>query len=257
MNDNVKKKIEQMQEWHKSPEYYKTLSCLQAEINQYLTIAKDFMNQYPNMQESLKNKNVRTEIAPDGGLHRGYYCPSLVYDILVGNVKRRKVTQNIPGNDKPYFQYGFDSEDRLLWANRIYNGCVVLKEILIDRGSLIYGIGLDPYGLLQSIVEEQYVDGRLQRYTFVLFWQDGSDYRCAKLYREVYAYDNNAELKRCDISEWLPQGNVYSQRAYRFEAKDGYLANYISTDVFGSNTMVNWDSCSSFKIRIKRKAKYP
>ena len=67
----------------------------------------------------------------ESALHRAYYCPSLILDIIHGNTKRGRATKKKPiGTD---YVYGFDCENRLITVDRgnqretiLYDGCYEL-----------------------------------------------------------------------------------------------------------------------------------
>ena len=52
-------------------------------------------------------------IGDNSHIHRGYYCPSPVLDIVVGGVKRGRVSKKFPKKE-PDTIFGFNAQDQLV-----------------------------------------------------------------------------------------------------------------------------------------------
>ena len=119
------------------------------------------------MQACQKN-TVRTEWAVGSTLHRGFYCPSPVYDLLVGNVKRGVIRKNgIPVENRSHV-YGFDEAGRLLWCKSLYNAKAAYTEYLTYCDSRIFGVTVSEQGEVMSLTEEVYAEGRIVSYLYGL-----------------------------------------------------------------------------------------
>lgn len=67
-------------------------------INKKVEILKE---KYIDLYDSYSKQVVRYEVGVGGELmHRGYYCPSLVEDIIVGNAKRGRIAKRITSRTK-------------------------------------------------------------------------------------------------------------------------------------------------------------
>lgn len=74
--------------------------------------------------------------------HRGYYCPSLIQDFVIGGSKRGKIVKKKPVTDE-YREYGFDSHNTLIYA--AYGS---EEEFLFYKKNTEIGITYDGFLLL-------------------------------------------------------------------------------------------------------------
>ena len=70
-----------------------------------------------------------------GGIHRGYYCPSLIEDIVVGGVNRGRRVIHPRSNYQ--FRYGFDSDNRLSVAEYYWDRNCGATPVLYSKEFLI------------------------------------------------------------------------------------------------------------------------
>ena len=104
-----------------------------------------FSEQYQCVQFQV----VRTEYGIGGEtLHRGYYCPSLIFDIVVGNVKRGRITSNPVYKKRAEYVYGFDRDNRLIVAEHPYG-----KEIISYDGTTVVGCEFSENGEIEIYSE--------------------------------------------------------------------------------------------------------
>ena len=76
---------------------------------------KNKLDYYYNQSES---QVVRKEYARGGEvIHRGFYCPSTVQDIIVGNCNRGKLVKK--PRKTPDYEYWFDDNDRLILVKQL------------------------------------------------------------------------------------------------------------------------------------------
>ncbi len=189
-------------------------------------------------------------------LHRGYYCPSLVYDIVFGGAKRGKLLKRF--SMPPTYRYGFDKEGNLVVAENIDVGN---REIIIRNDDIEVGL----------TVEESRDEGeKITRISLVNF-RGGKikSYICCdcsaasqiinNTYGEVYEYEFSM-LKRVYCS--MPTGgtHLYNKREVNRESiklnkvllefehdADGYLSEYRYTDMHTSLSQ-------NYHIHLKRRA---
>ena len=68
------------------------------EISKNYTELLDFLKKdsYRSTFEQISKTVVRREQATGGGtMHRGFYCPSIVEDIIIGNINRGKLIKRL------------------------------------------------------------------------------------------------------------------------------------------------------------------
>ena len=237
-----------------TPEYQIACQRFRAECDRLSELAAQLQKQ--ELEAYCIENTVRMELAFGSTLHRGFYCPSPVYDILVGNVKRGKIQKRVFPGIKPSHEYGFDHMGRLVWCKTYGNKKLAYTEYLIYQDNRIWGIMIAPGGEVRSITEEVYENGRIVSYLYGLFSFPADPVKCYELTSEYYFYDDQGicethwhrymqppeKLPAFLNSDWLPQCPIYRCVKYRFQRKDGYLSGV--TDENGP----------TYPIKIKRKA---
>ena len=97
-------------------------------------------------------------------LHRGFYCPSLIYDVVVGNCNRGRLRKIAP--DNPDYIYGFNSTHQLVTVKKI-DSCSIEREFVFTDGQTEIGIGSpNNYNTSFTISECKYDGNRLLSYAF-------------------------------------------------------------------------------------------
>lgn len=149
-------------------------------------------------------------------LHRGYYCPSLIEDLVVGNTHRGRLLKNKPLN-KPQYTYGFDENDNLILANSPWS-----KEIIVREGTEI-GITISD-GEIQELSECIYEDGRIKSYALSLFNPDG---RIMDLKEERYWYlADELRVEESRVAHGMGHKQIREFACYTFPIIDGYIDSY-------------------------------
>ena len=86
------------------------------------------------MAEDFKSRVTYYEYGIAGtSLHRGWYSPSLIEDIVIGNVSRGRLVRNPRKSTKPSFRFGFDQMRRLLFLTIILKVDIQRVNILFMR----------------------------------------------------------------------------------------------------------------------------
>ena len=71
------------------------------------------------MAEDFKSRVTYYEYGIAGtSLHRGWYSPSLIEDIVIGNVSRGRLVRNPRKSTKPSFRFGFDQNEKIIVVDR-------------------------------------------------------------------------------------------------------------------------------------------
>lgn len=116
------------------------------DIKYYEELGAQYRYRYEDLSTTAYRNTVRKEYGKGGVLmSRGYYCPSLVDDIIISNVKRGKVLNKLRSNSTYDFIYFFDKDNRLI---AVQNVDYVLGSLRITNEEfLVYGpnevIGID------------------------------------------------------------------------------------------------------------------
>lgn len=245
-----------MQEAQSSPEYQSGCQRFREECLRLEAIAKELLPSVALLEENCLRDTVRKEYAAGSDLHRGYYCPSPTYDLVVGNTKRGKLLKKPAVLSKPSHEYGYDAQGRMLYCKWLDSDRVSMTEYLIHQGNTVYGILVDRDGDISTITEEVYSDGKLTGYLQGLCIPCGSSFQCGEINCEYYEYDAEG-LFRCEMhSLKLPmqdppaflngvlpdfmQQPIYSREAYDFQRENGYLTGYL---------------CEGHKVRIRTRRK--
>lgn len=196
-----------------------------------------------------------TQVAANATIHRGVYCPSPVFDIIIGKTHRGKILQRPTKRSNITHQYYFDKKGKLCYIKRLHKGKHISTEFLVNYDGKTLGITLELDGNLIAVCEECYYEGKLQSYHHTEYCWIHQQSSCFRSRLEEYGYDEDG-LSRCDVYIFNPMRQLCDHEFYQFERKDGYLSSYTVTKLVGGREVENyWDS-HVFDIKIKRKATY-
>ncbi len=176
--------------------------------------------------------------------HRGYYCPSIIQDIVVGNSKRGRLSNKRTGN--PSFSYSFDYHGNMILVQDDFN-----TELIIQNRQTELGISItnDDF-LINSLSICQYDSAKLSSY--VLLLNNISNNTAYEIYEERYNYSEKglvvtwSRSLRIDKKHYLNAGEVYS-----FSVDSGFLSSYTVRSLDNENVSENDNRV--FKVTIKRK----
>lgn len=213
--------------------------------NNYLTVCK-------KIYDDLNSKITTREYATESELHRGFYCPSKIFDIVVGNCSRGRLLKKGIPNKKASFEYGFDSSQRLVTVNCLESN---IHEIIIygDNNSAL-GIlfedddcGVTVYAVSECLYDDKM---RIKDYYYTNFVYDGS---LSELEVEKYLYDEIG-INTVDYYKYFAAFNKFpclDHLKYEFKHnKDGYLSSYKATDL-SKPKLYDFDNTSTYKIKKK------
>ena len=153
------------------------------------------------LRKDIKRDEIVNKKYAVGGelLHRGYYCPSPIYDIVISNVHRGKLVKDL--NDKVIYIYSFDKFGRLVEMENIEE--FVSKEFIWYENDNQYSVSMlsaNPNDHISNTTRCIYEDNRIMRYEFVTVSSKGSngekpdDYKIYDIEVEEYFYNENGEL---------------------------------------------------------------
>lgn len=185
------------------------------EINNLLAQYHDTL---PSLYRTLREQAAAWQYARGGvTLQRGYYCPSPVYDLVVGGADRGRLLKS-PSRCKtpPDFAYGFDAQGRLIVVDGPYSYLThgpYFREAILREENREIGLRMDTNDRLCGISICRYESGRIAEYVAALRLdrQSGS---FTSFEQEVYTYQDG-HLSTMDLLEHdAPTGLV---RTWHYE----------------------------------------
>lgn len=221
--------------------------CCKYECERIEKIAEIYSNSYRDLYEEAKKNVVRIEYGIGGELlHRGYYCPSIIFDIVVGNVKRGRSVKKIP-KKKPEFVFGFDIEGQILTVKREFE-----KEFIITDGLRELGITFGEIGGVSCISECIYDSvGRIKSYGKYLY--HSFDKKVASFYKEEYEYEEDKMIVDWyQFSDGKKDSSVLVRERYIFDVKNTYLKNYRVGCADKEVTELKEEMGCSYNVSVKR-----
>ena len=219
---NAKQKLEEL---YKTEQYQKNCQYFTSERDRLVEMAEQRLSQIDRYKSDIEAAIVRTEYASGCKyLHRGYYCPSLLQDAVVDNVRRGNLRKQITARTKTYWEYGFNAEGQLICSESIVTKTVAgeayqlvtTREFLFYEESRIYGITLRKDGTVEAITEEVLQDGKCISYTHCLCTSYEGVISCGEICSEYY--DHRAEKLQ---AQWHSL-NIPLQENIEFSKKMGW-----------------------------------
>ena len=164
--------------------------------SEFLKEAKQYRQQYeaqiPRLIQMAKEDAARVEYAKGGKtLHRGYYFPGLMQDIMVGNINRGRLLRK--KMKSPDFCYYFDTSNIL----HLCESCDT-TEVILRENDCELGLTVDSNSRLCTLSQCDSKNSFLQSYK--RFRVSASEF--SGLYIENYHLQNGllTEVEVCDVS---------------------------------------------------------
>ena len=156
--------------------------------------------------------------------HRGYFCPSLIQDIVIGNARRGRLIRHPRKASIPEYTYGFDLAGKLICVEKEVNFEWIFYEA--DRRQ----VGLTFFKRNASIIDVsvcQYDEqGRLLSYLYgYSYTLNGTP---MGIWSEYYQYD--AGQMNVTMYDYFQSGKnfIAKQERYCFTLENGVLKSYHS-----------------------------
>ncbi len=147
---------------------------------------KDMMQKYNSFDF------LREEFAANARyLHRGYYCPSPIWDSILDNSSRGKILKCPQKTSKISHRYFYDSCNKLRIVESTLPGGRKKREYLIYDKNAIYGVAFDEWGTLVGASEEVYNQGKIETYfsaSCYVNFEDRIDWGITSIHYEKYYY---------------------------------------------------------------------
>ena len=175
------------------------------------------------IDQAEKTKILREEHCCGATLHRGCYHPSPVYDLIVGNTKRGKLSNK--SNHQLSHSFYFDCEDRLVRIEYQHADQLSHIEYLNYCGQSVKGITVDRNGFLSAVTEERYPHNRISFFSIVRCYHVAGGDQCLDYHEEEYHYDNLG-LSKCHFVNFTPKSGYLVDRTYTFDRDNGFLVAF-------------------------------
>lgn len=246
-----KRKLSRLLAWRESREYQSLCLKHQADCRRLVRIGQEHL-------ESIRRSDIshpaeRLEYAINGDMHRGFYCPSPVLDLIIGNIHRGRILKRVTARSKITHRYGLDAENNLVYAEALEDGEVLSTEYLFTRDNCRMGVTVLSNGDLAAISEEIFENQKLARYSYLSVYPDHDGYFCANLHVETYEYDELG-LCSCKREDFQPYVNVLDIHRYDFTRKDGNLFAFTAKDFPLEETDPRQADSLVYLVKAKRKA---
>lgn len=193
------------------------------DCQRFAATAERYKDQCQLFFDELVDEVVREEYAVGGEiLHRGYYCPSPILDIVVGNGNRGKLLKRLTSRSHPTYIYRFNKDDRLIIVEN-QNG---IKEIILRDGSIETGIEFSKRCEILSLTECIYSGSQIQSYSHCLY--DSNTKISDNYHLENYKYSMDG-LESADLFRFSNFRNkpLIRHDKYLFQHdEEGFLSHY-------------------------------
>ncbi len=162
---------------------------------------------------------------------RGYYCPSLIMDIVVGNCSRGRLVSNPKSTTRPDFKYGFTEKGELVYIECFYEGKKVSSEYILRENNVIIGFTFTDEDVLIKYSREEYENKRLVSYSLVFY--DEMFGHAYSLHNETYNINN--DRMTASLFDYEPKHGRSSSSCrgeyYCFDIdNEGYLSSYYQSE---------------------------
>ncbi|MDF1494828.1 hypothetical protein [Caproiciproducens sp. CPB-2] len=236
-----------LEEYLKSSKNIKICEPFQRECQRFTKIAEEYKNKASCLCNLAEEKVVREEYSVKGEvLHRGYYSPSPIIDIVIGNCNRGKLLKRLTTSSKVVFSYGFDRLNRLILVKNKTDDSISTTEVIEYYQNIALGITFSPDFLITQICEEIYEDNKIMFLSQASF---AAGSRIFNLHHEAFTY-GSLGIRSSDFYIYNPDMPLLQHQQYHFQHDDeGYLSKYTVTEFQGESV---WED-HVFDVRIKRK----
>ncbi len=187
-----------------------------------------YHDQKEKLKRQIREKEASREYAMGGQLMpRGYYCPSLIRDIVISNVNRGRLLDKKPRRVKCYYEYVFDKDHKLL-ACMTYTRDFGLyqTEYIVVEDEVEYGLSYHFQGELETIHKAVFHQGQIVK------WMAYSVLLGSMNFMECYQYEKERLVEAISyhslsLSDLLSDRRAYQGDSYRFQYdSQGKLYSY-------------------------------
>lgn len=189
-------------------------------IDELCNIAEKYNNNFYLMNEQYAVLTADIRYASGSkGLHRGYYCPSPILDLVVGGCKRGRIIKKPTKVSHEYYQYCFNSSKQLIYINQFIeptNNSPYSTEFIIRQNNIEYGITYhNGHKDISYLSRCEYENNKIINYATLCYF-NGISNDMMSLQFEEYEYKNNILWKAVMYPGIVPKYNLYSNTKFEF-----------------------------------------
>jgi hypothetical protein len=243
----------------RSAEYCEEVSQKKAEIEWLIKLCKEYAVKFDQERISIVEKIARWQGAKgETTMERGYYDPSPVHDLLVGNTCRNTLLKKNEDLSLATMQYGFDYAGRLSYVLRHKGTKYEKHEGLFYEGERVLGLTKRPSGEIEALTLCEFKNGNINKYVFLY---RATDWKFV-LQKEEYWYDGGKllRMKWTEASEneyILPERYlVRSDEYYLRSDEKGYFSQAQRIAYWGPIPRDVFDEDRWWPIKKKRRLDY-
>lgn len=210
-------------------------------------------------EREMHNLQITESIYSTGGesLHRGFFHPSPIMDIVIGNCNRGRLKKRAVYNEHVTHEYCYDKDGIMRLAKVYADNRLACTESLFYEDEVEYGFITEEYnlttekGLVTGFSECRYPDNRLSFYQYAIINSFNSS--VAELHIEKYYYDDKG-LSEADMYSFMPGMPLLNHSKYIFEHdREGELSSYKVQEYIGEVVKPGYWDGHFFQINKKRK----
>lgn len=178
-------------------------------------------------------------------LHRGFFCPSPVQDLIVNNARRGRIITRPTARTRISHHYLYDKNGQLLIARAVLPNGTYKTEYLVYEQNSVYGFSFDAWGTLVGLSEERYEGGSINKYFCASCFNHEDhniDFGITNMHYEAYLYDE-VGLRDVDFYYVSPLDKtldghenidmlIHGNR-YRFTREHGQLSGFYAINING------------------------
>lgn len=154
------------------------------ECERVSSIIASFKNSFEQMYSDVRHSIVSTQYGIGGEcMHMGFYCPSRIFDIVIGNINRGFAVNEL-GQRKASFKYGFDADKRLVSVEREHS-----KEFIVYDNAKVMSFCASDSGTFQ--VSECVLDANKRLLSYSVYSYLDFLQRVTEFTREIYNYGDD------------------------------------------------------------------
>lgn len=223
------------------------------ECQSFIEQAMKYEKKFPALVDKVK-KEIVTEAYSmgDDRLHRGYYCPSLLIDVL-GSGRRGERVECISSEEKFVCKYGFDAQNNIIYSDPggQYEE-IIIRENEQEIG-IIFSVRSDRL-TIWGISECLYQNDHLVSYTYCKYFPYDLKAYCYTKEEYVYFDESLSTIHRYEfindravlLTELPKDSALLIHKEYKLKYDvSGCLSQYAIIDHPGSSRRKEpvWDGC--------------
>lgn len=254
MEDNKLDRLSMLLKWYKSESYQSMCMQMKNASDQLITTGSWLYSKIIDKSLYDQIQPARFEYASGGNIHRGFYCPSLVIDFVVGNASRGRILKRVSRLSKISHVFCFDENDILRYTKYIDEEGKKITEYLFVIENCVYGITVNDADELLSVSEEVYENTLLMQYTHLSVISMEGQVKCYHSHCEKYSYQNNM-LISCVWEEFEHFAQILRKNVFEFSYNNENMVSYSFTDLIQQYSGIGSSNPILYCIR-KRKSEF-